>query len=84
MAKTNKLPPLTALVALEERAAAIILNAVNKGDTEQETLKALSAGGIDVRRLPSRFVSERIEDGRKTARIAANALRMPRKNKPPT
>ena len=81
MAKTNEPPPLAAQVALEERAAAIISNAVNELVTEQGTLKALKADGIDVRRLPSRFVINRIEEGLKAARIAANALRTPRKKK---
>jgi len=83
MAKTDRLPPLTALMALEERAAAIILNVVNKRKTEQETLKALKADGLDVRRLPLRFVVTKIEDRLKAARLAANALRVPRKRKSP-
>ena len=82
MAKTNGLPPLTTQPSLEKHAAAIILNAVNKGKTEQETLKALKAGGIDVRKLPGRFVSNRIDDELKAARLAATALRTTRKKKP--
>ena len=63
-------------------AAAIISSAVNAGKTEQQTLKALKAAGIDVRRLPSQFVSAKIEDALKAARLAASALRTPRKKKP--
>ena len=82
MAKSKGPPPFPALVALEERAAAIISSATNAGKTEQQTLKALKAVGIDVRKLPSQFVSTKIEDGLKAAILAANALRTPRKKKP--
>jgi hypothetical protein len=82
MAKAKGPPPFPELVALEERAAAIISSAVNAGKTEQQTLKALKAAGIDVRRLPSHFVSAKIEDGLKAARLAARALRTPRKKRP--
>ena len=82
MAKTDGSPPLPELVPLEARAAAIISSAVNAGKTEQQTLKALKAAGIDVRRLPSQFVSAKIEDALKAARLAASALRTPRKKKP--
>jgi hypothetical protein len=84
MVKTNGLLPFPTLVVLEERAAAIILNAVNEKKTEQDTLKALKAAAIDVRRLPRRFVSTRIEENLKAARAAANALRIPRKKKAST
>jgi hypothetical protein len=82
MAKTKGPPTFLTVVALEERAAAIILSAVNAGKTERQTLKALNAAGIDVRRLPSQFVSAKIEDGLKAARLAASALTTPRKRKP--
>jgi len=81
MAKLDRSPPVTAPAALEERAATIILNAVKNGKSEQETLKALRAGSIDVRRLPRRFVSGKIEEGLAAARLAAKALRAPRKKK---
>jgi hypothetical protein len=81
MVKTDGLLPFPALLALEERATAIILKAVNEGKTEQATLKALKADAIDVRRLPIRFVGTKIEDSLKAARAAANALRIPRKRK---
>jgi hypothetical protein len=82
MAKAKGPPPFPELVALEERAAAIISSAVDAVKTEQQILKALKAAGIDVRRLPSQFVSAKIEDGLKAARLAASALRTPRKKKP--
>jgi hypothetical protein len=82
MAKANRPTPFSTVVALEDRAAAIISSATNAGKTEQQALKALKAAGIDVRKLPSQFVSTKIEDGLKAAILAANALRTPRKKKP--
>lgn len=79
MVKANNSSPLAKQLALEERAAGIILKAVNSGKTEQETLKVLMTDGIDVRRLPNRFVSSKIEDGLKAARLAARAMRATRK-----
>jgi hypothetical protein len=81
MAATNKPPFLSTLRSLENRSAAIILTSVRQLKTEQDIWKALKAGGIDVRRLPSRFVATTIEDALKAARRAADALRVPRKKK---
>jgi hypothetical protein len=75
-------PSPPAAATLEERAVAIILKAVDEGKTEQGTMKALKSGGIDVRKLPRRFVTTTIDEGLNAARAAANALRTPRKKKP--
>ncbi len=65
--------------SLEDRAASIISTAVAQLKTEQEIWKALRVGGIDVRRLPSRFVGTTLEDCLKAARGAASALRVRKK-----
>jgi hypothetical protein len=81
MVASNELPLFPTLRSLEDRAAAIIWKAVNQLKTEQDIWKALKVGGIDVRRLPLRFVVTKIEDGLNATRLAANALRVPRKKK---
>jgi hypothetical protein len=81
MAASNELPLSLPLRSLENRSATIILTAVRQLKTEQDIWKALRAAGIDVRKLPLRFVVTTIEDGLKSARLAANALKVPRKRK---
>jgi hypothetical protein len=81
MAATDERVPFPTLRSLEKRSAAIILMSVRQSKTEQEICKALKAGGIDVRRLPSRFVATKIEETLKAERRAADALRVPRKKK---